>query len=69
MHAEKIQQIILTRLPTLTFTSNMTLMETCQLNYMIYIINVTILTFLSSTIPFSTVTSRHLLHMVFKCRS
>jgi len=32
-------------------------------------INVTILIFLSSTIPFSTVTSRRLLHMVFTCRS
>jgi len=31
--------------------------------------NVTILTFLSSTIRFSIVTSRHLLHMVFTCRS
>jgi len=31
--------------------------------------NVAILTFLSSTIPFSTVTFRHLLHMVFTYRS
>jgi len=28
-----------------------------------------ILSFLSSTIPFAIVTSRHLLHMVFTCRS
>jgi len=55
-----IQHILLSRLLTLTFTSNMTLTEPWQLNFMI---NVTILTFLSSTIPFSTVTSRHLLHM------
>jgi len=27
------------------------------------------LTFLSSSIPFSAVTSRHLLHMVFTCRN
>jgi len=50
------------QLPTLTITSNMTLMEPWQPNFMT---KVTILTFLSSTIPFSTVTSRHLLHMVF----
>jgi len=50
----------------LTFTLNMTLMEPWQLHFMI---NGTILTFLLSTIPFSTVTSRHLLHMVFTCRS
>jgi len=40
-------------------------MEPWQPNIMI---NVTSLTFLSSTISFSTVTSRHLLHMVFTCR-
>jgi len=40
--------------------------QTWQPNFMI---NVTILTLLSSTIPFSTVTSRHLLHMVFTSRS
>jgi len=34
-----------------------------------FIINVTIITFLSSTIPFSTITSRLLLYMVFTCRS
>jgi len=33
-----------------------------------FMINVTILTFLSSIIPFSTVTSYQLLHMVFTCR-
>jgi len=48
-----------------TLTSNMTLMEPWQPDFMI---NVTILTFLLSTIPFSTVTSRHLLHMSFTCR-
>jgi len=31
----------------------------------IHTTHVTILTFLSSTIPFSTITSRHLLRMVF----
>jgi len=42
-----------------------TSMEPWQPNFMI---NVTILTFLWSTIPFLTVTSRYLLHMVFTCR-
>jgi len=62
----KIQQILLNRRPTLTFTSNMTLMELWQPNFMK---NMTILTFLSSTVPSLKVTSRHLLHMVFTCRS
>jgi len=34
-----------------------------------FTINVTILTFQSSTITFSTVTSRHHLHMAFTCCS
>jgi len=42
----------------------MTLIQPWQPNFMI---NVTILTFLSSTISFSKVTSRHLLHTVFTC--
>jgi len=62
----KILQILLIRIPILTFTLNMTLMEPWQPHFMT---NVTILTFLPSNIPFSTVTSHHLLHMVFTCRS
>jgi len=62
----KIYVTYITLLPALTFTSIMTSLEPWQPNCMI---NVTILTFLSSTIPFSTVRSRHLLNTVLTCRS
>jgi len=61
----KIQLVLLARFPALTFTSNMTLMEPWQ---PYFVTDVTILAFLSSTVPFSTVTSRRLLHVVFACR-
>jgi len=62
---DSIQQILRTQHHTLTLTSNMTLMEPWQQTLW----NVTILTFLSSTITFSTVPSHHLLRMVFTCHN